>query len=163
MKLIGKGTFSKVYLKGNDEVLIVSRDKVKQAMSEMHWPSSRLFPRIRKEGEGQNGTSLYTSKYYPRVRNLKNSLEPKEWELYRYLQDLDRWPSRADMSKGNRWRSLFSSIPWRGKREALLAALDCLRMYGDDVCFEISPRNVAVHRGKLVLLDCFFFYSQLWR
>ena len=159
MKLIGQGSFSRVYLKDADEVLIVSRDKVKAAMSECYWPNSRLFPRIKYVGENVNGTSTYSSRYYPRVRSLKLSLEPKEWEFYLFLRSLDRWPERhyeyEHLSKQ------FSSIPWRSKRENMLKALDCLRMYSDDICFEISPRNVAVWKGKLILLDTFFFRHQL--
>jgi hypothetical protein len=43
----------------------------------------------------------------------------------------------------------------------MLDALDACANYGNDVCFEISPRNVAVKNGKLVLMDCFFMADKL--
>jgi hypothetical protein len=40
-------------------------------------------------------------------------------------------------------------------------AVEACANYGSDVMFEISPRNVAVHNGNLILLDCFFIKSKL--
>ena len=47
------------------------------------------------------------------------------------------------------------------EKEAICAHIQGLRDYGEDICFEISPRNVAVDNGKLILLDCFFKRSAL--
>ena len=44
----------------------------------------------------------------------------------------------------------------QAEKEALLEMVDGLRNYCEAVAFEISPRNVTVRSGKLVLLDCFF-------
>lgn len=57
----------------------------------------------------------------------------------------------------------IKSLPpkFRKQRDHLLAAIDALYNYGDDVCFEISPRNVTAHKGKLILLDCFLMKSHL--
>lgn len=159
LPLIGRGSFSRVYRKGANEVLIVSTDKVKAAMSERFWPKSRLFPRIKFIGYNEDDTCTYSSRYYPKVKSLKLSLETAEWEFYKFLRDLDRYPEKN--YRYEHYLKQFATIPWRSKRNAMLEAWECLRMYSDDACFEISPRNVAVHRGKLVLLDVFFFYHQL--
>ena len=141
-------------------MLIVSKDKVKAAMSEAYWPHSRkVFPPIEYIGEGPNEYRMYTSRYYPKVRSLKNALEPKEYTFYRYLCNLDRRP--YDVYPYTYYQRQFKGVPWKTKRDSLLEALDCLMNYADDPCFEISPRNVAVWRGKLILLDCFFFKHQL--
>lgn len=159
LPLIGRGSFSRVYRKGTNEVLIVSRDKVKAAMSECFWPTSRIFPRIKFVGHNEDDTCTYSSRYYPKVKSLKLSLETSEWEFYKCLRNLDRcYPSANSYEH---YLKEFSRIPWKIKRNAMLNAWECLRNYSDDACFEVSPRNVAVNRGKLILLDVFFFYHQL--
>lgn len=45
--------------------------------------------------------------------------------------------------------------------QIILEALDACLNYGSSVRFEISPRNVAVQDGQLVLLDCFYLQSTL--
>ena len=44
--------------------------------------------------------------------------------------------------------------PW--VKADLCCALDACGNWSTNVMFEISPRNIAVDNGQLVLLDCFF-------
>jgi len=152
MELIGRGQFSTVYRKNSSTVLIKSTDPVKECMALGWFPSCRLFPKIKRIN-----CELYESKYYPRVRSLKNSLEPKQWELYKALRGCMSWKLTAEQVI----KSLHPKF--RKQRDHLLAAINALYNYGDDVCFEISPRNVTVHKGKLILLDCFFMKSHSLR
>lgn len=159
LPLIGQGAFSRVYKKDSKTVLIVSRDKAKEAMASPLWPPSRLFPRIKEVSSG-----VYESRYYPPIRSLKGALKEGQWQLYTHLRNL-----HMDYTLGQGYYELRTGFkkhmaPYRRQREALLAALDALANYNLDVCFEISPRNVAVSpSGNLVLLDCFFFRHQLRR
>lgn len=153
MPLIGRGAFSKVYKKDSKTVIIVSRDKAKVAMASPEWPRARCFPKLIEKADG-----LYECKYYEPVRALKSNLGEDQWALYKALRDVfhngaqDYW----------HLRSCFWALKgWKAERRALLSALDVLSEYGRDVRFEISPRNVAVHRGRLILLDCFFFQGDL--
>lgn len=152
MELIGRGRFSRVYRKNTTQVLIKSIDPVKECMVLGWFPSCRLFPKIKRIGY-----ELYEQKYYPRVRSLKSSLEPRQWELYKAL--------RKCMSCNKTAEQEIRSLPpkFRKQRDHLLEAINALYNYGDDVVFEISPRNVAASNGKLILLDCFFMKSQLGR
>lgn len=161
MPIIGKGAFSTVYRKSSNTVLIKSIDSVKECMSLGWFPKSRIFPRIKLIGrDDTRNCKLYESKYYPRVSSLKNELNTLDWEFYKVLRNLKRFPQSDCITH---WYNQFNTIPnkFRHKKEILLEALDALVNYGTDVCFEISPRNVAVDNGRLILLDCFFFQSQL--
>ena len=55
----------------------------------------------------------------------------------------------------------FNQLDDEELKETMLEALDACTNCGSDVAFEISPRNVAVKDGKLILLDVFFMKSAL--
>ena len=164
LPLIGRGAFSTVYRKNAKTVLIKSVDPVKECMAMGWFPNSRMFPKTTRVAilDDDQGTALYEQRYYPKAMSLKAALKPAEWEFYREL-------------RGNVWmacnvfgndpyktldslRSVISNLPskYARKKTALLGAIDALTNYGADIRFEISPRNVAVHNGRLILLDCFF-------
>lgn len=166
MKRIGKGAFSTVYRQTKKKVLIKSTDNVKECLSMGWMPDHAMFPTTERVGVSDCGEyQFYEQKYYPKVSSLKNNLSSFEWEFYKALRELfickDFSPNPHTLHQ--EWHDAFDTLPgkfWR-KRELLKEALDGLANYGSDICFEISPRNVAASGGKLVLLDCFFFKSQL--
>ena len=152
MPLVGKGAFSKVYRKNAKRVLIKSKDPVKEAMACGFFPESSMFPKVTHVGNSACGNwKYYEEKYYPRVRSLKKKLTPFEWEFYCVLRDIN-W--------GVPTRDGIRSIPnkFTARRQALLDAHSGLQNYNPHPRFEISPRNVAVHNSKLILLDCFFIH-----
>jgi len=161
MKLIGKGSFSTVYRKSLDKVLIKSIDDVKECMSLGWFPKSNMFPkmvRVSKDGD----YTFYESNYYPKVRSLKSELNSLDWEFYNILRNLSGYNNGKD-SGYIQWIKQFETIPdkFKYRKTILLDVLNALAAYGDDMCFEISPRNVSVKNKRLILLDCFFFRSQL--
>ena len=155
-ELIGSGAFSKVYRRGTSGVVtVVSRDPVKECMSLGWFPSSKLFPRITRVGCG-----IYKMKYYQRIISPKMQLNERSYAIYLQLRGIRDYPSDPKDRVG-RLRRFFSQLPKRHKR-VLNEAVDALCNYGDDICFEISPRNISrTPSGNLVLLDCFFFWSKL--
>jgi len=159
-ELVGKGSFSTVYRKSEKEVLIFSNDKVKECMSLGFFPSCRLFPKVINTNNTILEKPVYTMKYYKKVSSLKNTLEPKEYSFYKELRKL--YNDNLCIGYNNLYK-LFNSLPskYKYKKSLLLNALNGLINYGDDMRFEISPRNVTVNNGKLILLDCFYFSSQL--
>jgi hypothetical protein len=165
MKCIGKGAFSTVYQSTPKKVLIKSKDNVKECMALGWFPESSMFPKIERVGFSDCGEyQYYEEKYYPKVKSLKNTLSAFDYEFYRALKDL----SVCVMNRHNyldAWREKFDTLPAKfNRRKAILQeALDGLSNYGSDICFEISPRNVAIQGKKLILLDCFFFSSDLER
>ncbi len=160
LKVIGRGAFSTAYLLNAEQVLIRSNDNCKECMALGWFPDSFRFPKVEQVEHG-----LYLMKYYPNSRSLKAQLDAEEWELYSALHeahDIHWWPKENE----KRYRATirtFESFPEKFKEVSILLieACEALMNYGDDVCFEISPRNVRAENGKLIFLDVFFFSSQL--
>jgi hypothetical protein len=150
LKRIGTGKFSRVYKMSDKKVLIASVDPVKEAMGLGWFPKSRMFPKLTRIGAA-DGCQYYTEKYYKRTKGLKNHLRSEEWEFYKKLYDI------AHMYNGDPYKIIKDlKKSYRYRAQVLQEALDTLENYGRRIYFEISPRNVAVYRGRLVLLDCFF-------
>ena len=162
LPLIGRGMFSTVYRKNAKTVLIKSVDPVKECMAMGWFPSSRMFPKTTRVAilDDDQGTALYEQRYYPKVKSVKAALKPAEWEFYRELREMQSNinPFLDDYKALDSLQSLIKALPskYARKKAALLGAIDALTNYGQDIRFEISPRNVAAHNGNLILLDCFF-------
>lgn len=155
LKLIGQGLFSKVYRLNDKEVLIKSICNVKEAIS-MEWHNSTgVFPKITRIDYQE-----YTCKYYEKVTSLKSSLLPDHYDIYQNLRALEIDVNTNPYDYLDAWRKAFKSVKNAKYRNALLNMLDVLSNYGTEMRFEISPRNVAVEKGKLILLDVFFFNDQ---
>lgn len=153
MKLIGKGLFSKVYQIDSNTVFIKTTDSVKECLS--YVGGNDYFPVIERTDE----QGEYTCKYYYKVLSLKNSLDPDQYKLYQELRKLDT--HTTNMYDGYaKCYDAFETISDENLKECLHEVLAELSGYGSDIRFEISPRNVAVNNGKLVLLDVFFLQSE---
>ena len=167
LPLIGRGMFSTVYRKNAKTVLIKSMDPVKECMAMGWFPSSRMFPKTTRVAllDDDQGTALYEQRYYPKAKSLKTALKPVEWEFYRELRELQSNINRLldDYKALASLQALIKALPgkYARKKSALLGAIDALTNYGQDIRFEISPRNVAVHNGRLILLDCFFMAEKV--
>jgi len=163
-KQIGKGSFSTVYRKGNDkDVLIISTDPVKECMSLDWFPESRLFPKVKRISCNEDGSQTYVMKYYGKVTAPKRQLNKRAYALYKELKNLSVLCLDENLMY-EKWILAFNSLSNRFKNviEVLQDAVDALTNYGPDICFEISPRNIAATKsGNLVLLDCFFLRSEL--
>lgn len=163
--LIGKGTFTTAYVLPDGTVELISCDHIKECMSMGWFPDSRLFPEIEQVRDyGEDGfTRVYHMQYYERPRSLKSAMSSHDWAFYKVLRGLDSGCVDNMYMLHNMWHEAFDTIPdeFADEREDLKEALDACGNYGGDICFEISPRNVAVENGRLILLDCFFVKSQL--
>jgi len=165
-KLIGKGTFTRAYLLENNRVLLRSNDPIKECMAHGWFPESRLFPVVDQVDDG-----VYEMEYFPRTSSLKNALAPREYALYQLLKTFaDVTHTRACHSRDalrhgilHETISEFSEAngEYAEEFQAIAEAVDACGNYGTDIGFEISPRNVAVKDGQLILLDCFFIMSAL--
>ena len=167
LKLIGKGLFSRVYDKGDGSVLIYSKDHAKECLAmKWHDNSMGLFPEIEKIDYLDNGQSIYQCKKYTKVRSLKNTLDTDQYTLYLELRALFSgfsglyYPQNRNDNYQHLHDKFNASSIDECVKSSILDFLDALCNFGTDMYFEISPRNVAVDKGKLVLLDCFFFGSQ---
>ena len=163
-KLIGKGSFTKAYLLESGKVELRSCDPVKECMALWGFGDSYLWPIVERVDY-----EVYVMSYFPKTPSLKNSLEPRQYQLYNALRKLKpyinfKWSCKIqDWEYSDHWRKQFESLPpdFEEEKQALLEAVDSLANYGKDIQFEISPRNVRAVNGKICLLDCFFFVSQL--
>ena len=156
LKRIGKGSFTTAYLMDNDKVLLKSSDPIKECMAMGWFPNSHLFPKV-KFGDVDNE---YIMNYYPKQTSLKNTLKPKHYAFYKELRRLwEDLPFNYDVYT---LRTHFRYLTDKRKSAILIEALEACMNYGSDICFEISPRNVAVGKtGNLILLDCFYIKSLL--
>lgn len=159
-KLIGKGTFSKVYRQGNsDTVTVLTNDPVKECLSHGWMPQDSLFPAV--EAIDYDEVSTYIMPYYPKVKAPKRELTPYSYELYKalrkYFETVPHCSNPHDSY--HTYYDHIATIPAKFRKEKALLkeAFEALANYGSDFAFEISPRNISkTKRGKLVLLDCFF-------
>lgn len=156
LKVIGKGAFTICYQLNKKEVILKSIDPIKECMGYGWFPDSKVFPEVKVLDEG-----IYKMEYYPRVKSLKNTLKPKQYEIYKELRELNVRHQKNSCDYFNLWHKEFDKVKNKRVREALKNGLDACGNYGLDIQFEISPRNVAVKNGMLILLDCFFIKSKL--
>jgi len=162
---VGQGKFSVVYKKSDSKVVIKSKDPVKECMSLGWFPNTTLFPKIEYiEHSSVSDFVFYESKYYANnSRNFKKDLLPFEYEFYSELRKLRVRPNTKPQFLYQEWIYQFDNLPnkFYKRKEHLIEAVTSLMNYGEDICFEISPRNIKVEKGKLILLDCFFLFSKL--
>lgn len=158
-KLIGRGAFTKAYLRAHDnKVILESSCPIKECMSLGWFPDSELFPKItRVESE------VYEMEYYPKVSSLKNNLNPDQYKIYKDLRNLynkHQWNSNPYNSL-SLYYAEFEKLDNKELALLMQEAIEGCSNYGSDIAFEISPRNVAVKNGKLILLDVFYSISKL--
>lgn len=165
LKLIGKGAFTKCYLNTCEtSVTLVTCDPIKECMAHGWFPESELFPEVQQLDYCEvTDRNLYTMEYFPRTKGLKNVLDADQWDIYKTLRDV---MDSIGFSKNihdsmSKVYEAFDAIEDEDLKEVMIEALEACGNYGSDVAFEISPRNVAVKNGKLILLDCFFMQSKL--
>ena len=159
LKLIGKGAFTKCYQLNDTMVLLKSEDPIKECMAHGWFPESDLFPKV----EFSSIDGCYEMEYFPRVSSLKNNLDSEQYQIYKELRDIQNkigWSINVYDSYQKIYEA-FEQLDNEELKEVMLEALNACSNYGTDICFEISPRNVAVKNGKLILLDVFYIKSVL--
>ena len=152
LKQIGKGMFSKVYGETDSTVLINSSDPIKECNALWGLADSDLFPEIERIEYGCD-SSLYRMKRYNKVRAPKKELLPDQYRIYTELRKLMRMSYENNYQFADCVNSLDLD---EDTKESIICAFESCMNYTDKVGFEISPRNIAVDEGKLILLDCFF-------
>lgn len=164
MKLLGKGAFTKAYLKNDGKtVLLKTIDPIKECMAFGWFPGHKLFPAINPtDTDGE-----YEMVYYPRVSSLKSALKPAQWELYKELRGIAHTIQMEIINTKNQRYTLdtvrnnFKTMKSKTLSRIMIYATEACANYGSDVRFEIHPCNVRAHKGNLILLDCFFIESKL--
>ena len=154
--IIGKGLFSTCYLQADKKTVVLkSVDGIKECMSMGWFPSNNCFPKVEYIEQG-----LYKMKYYKKVSSLKNELKPKQYAIYQELRKLTIGYVKNSYNSLEEWIKQFKTVSNKTMSKALINAIEACANYGSDISFEISPRNVAVNNGNLILLDCFFVQSE---
>jgi len=158
-KLIGKGTFTKVYQISETEVEVITTCPTKEMYA--MFSQGRMFaPKVTRNYDKENA---YFMPLYPKVKAVKKQLNEHAYNVYRALQEIhtDIWKN----CKGDTGYHRFCHIVEKSTRlteeekENIidLAGDVCNNMDPDDMRFEISPRNITFdEQGNLILLDCFF-------
>lgn len=161
MEKIGRGSFSTVYKKNNNTVLIKSLDPIKECMSLGWFPKSRYFANIKRMSVNDD-YSFYEMKLFEKVRAPKQVLKPTEYKKYLQLRAV----ANSFFDSKNYYncfkKSLQELVSDKKLIQAILDAHNACSNYSEKVRFEISPRNIAATKsGNLILLDCFFCRDML--
>lgn len=158
MKLIGKGAFTKCFLLDcGSKVRLESSDPIKEVMAEGWFPESDLFPKVVSVDHG-----VYEMEYFPKPinnpRSLKKNLDPDQYEIYKTLRGVmdDITHTLNIHNQYTEVYKAFERIECETLRDVMIEALDACANINSCIAFEISPRNIAIKNGKLILLDCFF-------
>lgn len=160
LKIIGRGHFTTAYLKDDTTVILRSRDKVKEIMSMGSFPETELFPKIKQVGyRVEDEFSIYETDFVKVCGSLKRRLSNNWLRVYQQLRVLDK----ASYKNVFELREIVGDMTFREDiKEDLLGAIEALIDGGEDVVFEISPKNVGyTEDGKLILLDCFYYKSAI--
>ena len=135
------------------KVLIKSKDPIKECMAYGWFPESRLFPELTCIDKG-----MYESKFYPKQPlSALNKADALIYKMLRRVFDVGLPLGAKSWDRLFAWQRVINESdlqPW--VKADLCDALDACGNWSTDVMFEISPRNIAVDKGQLVLLDCFF-------
>jgi hypothetical protein len=154
LKLIGKGAFTKCYQLNDTTVLLKSEDPIKECMAHGWFPETDLFPKV----EFSSIDGCYEMEYFPRVTSLKNNLDSDQYQIYKELRDIQNkigWSINIYESYLEVYKA-FEQLDNEELKNIMIEALEACGNCGSNVGFEISPKNVAVKKGKLILLDVFY-------
>ena len=153
-ELIGKGSFTKVYSTGAKTVMYDTIDPVKWCYAE--WLDlDRFYPVITHDCN-----NILVGTKYIKVRAPKQQLNARAYAYYKELRDVFAQGARGfdDIQE------LLNTVCYTYPKQAIQNQLDALVNYidYDDICFEISPRNILTDRkGNLILSDIFYSYKLL--
>lgn len=160
LKLIGKGVFTKAFLNVDNSVILISCCPIKECMSLGWFPNSELFPKLERVDCDTYAT--YTMEYYPRLKGgLKANLDTDQYAIYKALRDVNPKFELNPYDRASSLYAAFEELEDKDLSDVMIEALYACCNYGSDIGFEISPRNVAVKNGKLILLDCFYHMGTL--
>lgn len=155
-RAFARGAFTKAYKSiDGTQVKLISSCPMKEAMAFGWCGDSDLLPQIK-----QIDTQEYIMPYYDRIRALKRTLTPEHYAFYQELRALP-WNQDTSIDSFFHWHKQFDTLTNETLREEIKEILDGMANYGTDIAFEISPRNIAVVNGKLILMDCFFSINAL--
>lgn len=161
LPLIGRGMFTRCYRYSKKEALCISCDPTKECIALGWTPTSRFIPEIEKL-DYDGIFSLYKMPLYEKPKSLKGSLNKSD---YRFYSDLRNLKVDYDLNS-HRWiynivRAVEQSKLHYARKDLMISFAESMANFGHELRFEISPRNVAVKNGKLILLDVFFFADKM--
>lgn len=144
-------------IEGTDRVLLDTICPIKHMIADGLFPKSQLLPKFNYHNYDNH--DFLEAEFYPKVRSLKNNLDPDQWKKYQILRKLYMSTSIRDIPIDNLsefWENKFKELEDIELRDLMVGCMQVCSQYIDTVCFEISPRNVAVKDGKLILLDVLY-------
>ena len=166
---VKRGSFTTCYVFDNN-VLLKSRDVVKECIANGWFPDSEHLPEIARcnlEADDSYNTRCYESPRYVTNRSVKSIVCEKDYhEIYLPLVKMFKDAPWHGLSHGERQIEFHTAIDCSTVRDDIKGIIkdcyDALLSYDHCVGFEISPRNVAATQpGTLILLDCFYIVTHL--
>ena len=157
LPLLSRGRFTKCFksVTRKNTVVLLSTDYAKESFS-MSWVTpNQLFPKIESVETLDTNETVYLMKEYKTGNASKiGQLNKKNLKLYYELKKLD------GMSGLDTLRKEALSISDNDFREMFLGGLDALSNWGTDMVFDFRRSNIAIEKGKLILVDPFYFKHQ---
>ena len=157
---LGKGLFSKAYIvqtSNGPYVLLYSTDYIKEVLALYADKSNPHVPKI-----WRYDTNIYLMPYY-RPLTLKYRVAWKEYRTLEKLWKRAKYKSIIGYQAIEEFISLCKLSPHISKNivAALQEIYDVSLNYGQDILFEIAPRNLGVNNnGQLILRDICFVIGQ---
>lgn len=169
-KLIGKGAFTKCYDNNDNTVTLISNCPFKELLSHNWLPNSSRLPKCKRldYSVDRKGNSVYIMPKYEKVTAPKTQLSSSDYKLYKGLKALaDTFQIKAVNLKNpyNRLDTFRDCVKEShlhySYKNLLIECAEGLANFTTKTGFEVSPRNLAINKGKLILLDLFYSVEQL--
>ena len=172
---VGKGAFTRCYELDSETVLLETFDPIKKLMSQGKFPKSKLFPAVVPfKKKAKVGGDFYTMFYYKGRPNrctskwLRENLDPDQFELYKVLFDLTQkviaeLKGKRNLDRRPYWIKAFKELEDKKLSKMLIKTYDLCCTVAENIRFDCFPHNVSVHKGKLILLDCFYSAALLFK
>ena len=164
LKVLGNGSFSRVELKLNGNVRIITDDPIKRAMADGVFPDHPLFPKVTKIGTEKNsGKSIYEMERLDVIDgwdDVRACLNKRNVRLFKALHKMRTCDHQST------WDALYYELPneFERERNVIMDAISNLQEYydiDDVVNLDFLFGNVAHQNGRIVLMDIFFPVSEL--
>lgn len=155
----GKHTTAYIY---EAHVTIHTNDYIKECMAHDWFPESIHLPQVNQSDieSLKDDYMVYQMPRYITSRSVSSIICKEDYvNLYQPLQSLYRNlqystnPYDWHIDFVNTVNKLILSDEYK---ELLIESYEACMNYSHKIRFEISPRNVAAHGSRLLLLDCFY-------
>lgn len=168
-KIIGRGAFTKCREHKTDatRVFLETTCTLKECIYLFNQEYEFSPKYYNREYDEIKDVWVFEAERYEKTRSLKDKLKPKYWKLYQHLRKLanDSVNFSGISGRYTQFSGLIAEIlDWdidEELKEDVYNYLSEFTNYSSCLRLEISPRNVFIKNGALILADVVFCTKQL--